>query len=82
MNKKNAIISGFLKESTGPNIISNVRHAWGISKAGFSKIIRGFLSNGGDTNRKERDDKGSSVFTCERRRKSEFTGCKEYKKKE
>ena len=73
-------ISGLPKVSTAPNIISNFSHAWRISKAGFSKVVRGFLSNGGDTNRKERDDKGSSVFTFERRRKLEFTGYKEYKK--
>ena len=75
-----ANISGLPKVSTAPNIISNFSHAWRISKAGFSKVVRGFLSNGGDTNRKERDDKGSSVFTFERRRKLEFTGYKEYKK--
>jgi len=37
--------------------------------------------NGGVTNRKEREDKGASVFTCEKRRTSEFTPYKEFKKK-
>ena len=45
-----ATTSGFPKEFTGPNIISNFR---GISKAGFSKVVRGFLSYGGDTNKKK-----------------------------
>ena len=75
------IISGIPKESTGEKIISNFRHTWGISKTRFSIVVRGFLSNSGDTNRKVKDDKDSSVFTCERRRKTEFTGYTEYKKR-
>ena len=37
------IISGIPKESTGGKIISNFRHTWGISKARFSKVVRGFF---------------------------------------
>jgi len=37
--------------------------------------------NGGVINRKEREDKGASVFTCEKRRKTEFTPYKKIKKK-
>ena len=37
------IISGIPKESTGEKIISNFRHTWGISKARFSKVVRGFF---------------------------------------
>ena len=74
-------ISGVAKESVGNNIITNFRHAWGLSKAGLTKVIRNFIMNGGVTNRKEREDKGGSVFTCEKRRKVEFTPYKEFKKK-
>ena len=37
------IISGIPKESTGEKIISNFRHTWGIGKARFSKVVRGFF---------------------------------------
>ena len=59
-------ISGVAKESVGNNIITNFRHAWGLSKAGLTKVIRNFIMNGGVTNRKERENKGGSVFTCEK----------------
>ena len=74
-------ISGVAKESVGYNIITNFRHVWGLSKAELTKVVRNFIMNGGVTNRKERKDKGSSVFTCEKRRKAEFTPYKEFKKK-
>ena len=63
-------ISGVSKDSVGNNIIINFRHAWGLSKAGITKVIRNFIMNGGVTNRREREDKGASVFTCEKRRTS------------
>ena len=75
-------ISGVVKESVGNNIITNFRHAWGWSKAGLTKVIRNFIVNGGLTKRKERKNNGGSVFTCEKRRKSEFTANKEFKKKD
>ena len=74
-------ISGVSNESVGNNIITNFRHAWRLSKVGLTKVIQKFIMNGGVTNRKEREDKGGSVFTCEKRRKAEFTPYKEFKKK-
>ena len=74
-------ISGDSKDSVGNNIITKFRHVWGLSKAGLTNIIRNFIVNEGVTNRKEREDKGGSVFTCEKRRKAEFMAYKEFKKK-
>ena len=70
-------ISGVSNESVGNNIIVNFRNAWGLSKAGITKVIRNFIMNGSVTNRKEREDKRGSVFTYERKRKTEFTTYKE-----
>ena len=74
-------ISGVSKESVGNNSIINFRHAWGLSKAGITKVIRNFIMNGSVTNRKEGEDKGGSVFTCEKRREIDFTAYTEFKKK-
>ena len=74
-------ISGVSKESVENNIITNFRHAWGLSKAELTKVIRNFIMNGGVPNRKEREDKGGLVVTCENRRKAEFTAYKYFKKK-
>ena len=65
----------------GNNIITKFRHAWGLSKARLTKVIQNFSMNGGVPNKKEREDKGGSVFTCEKRRKAEFTAYKDFKKK-
>ena len=65
----------------GNNIIKKFRHAWGLSKAGLTKVIRNFIMNGGVPNKKEREHNGASVFTCEKRRKTEFTAYKDFKKK-
>ena len=46
-------IGGVAKESVGNNIITNFRHAWGLSKAGLTKVIRNFIVNGGLTKRKK-----------------------------
>jgi len=56
-------ISGVSKESVGNNIITNFQHALGLSKARLTQVIRNFIVNGVVTNRKEREDKESSVFT-------------------
>ena len=46
-------ISGVAKESVGNNVITNFRHAWGLSKAGLTKVIRNFIVDGGLTKRKK-----------------------------
>ena len=52
-----------------------------MRNAGLTKFIRNFIINGGVTNRKEREGKGGSVFTCEKRKKAKFVAYKEFKKK-
>ena len=47
-------ISGVSKESVENNIITNFRHAWGLSKAGLTKVIQNFIMNGGVPNRKRK----------------------------
>lgn len=74
-------ISGVAKESVRNNIIRRFQYVWGLIKAGFSKVIRNFIANGGVTTRKEGDDKEGSVFTCEKRGKSESTAYTDFKEK-
>ena len=73
-------ISGISNESVRNNIITNFRHAWGLNKAGLTTVVRKLIMNGDVTNRKEREDKRSSVFACEKSRKTEFMAYKELKK--
>ena len=74
-------ISGISNESVRNNIITNFRHAWGLNKAGLTTVVRKLIMNGDVTNRKEREDKRSSVFACEKSRKTEFMAYKELTKK-
>ena len=75
-------ISGVAKELIRNNIITKFWYAQGLSKAGLTNVIRNFIVNGGLTKRKEREDKGGSVFTCEKRKNTQFTAYKKLKKRD
>jgi hypothetical protein len=57
-----------------------IRHAFNISENCHIKIFQRFINNGFILERKVRKDKGTSVFTCDKKRKQTFTAYNTYKK--
>ena len=54
--------------------------AWGVSAKKINRQINAFVDSDFTCERKERSDKGTSIFNCEKKRKSTFTGIKQFKK--
>jgi len=57
-------------------------HAWGVCDRTIRNVDQKALEKHGETNpkRKERSDKGSNIFTCQKKQKANFTGMAAFKK--
>ena len=54
-------------------------NAWGMTRPTFNSIFNRCIDRGFDCGRKERSDKGESIFVSESRRNQTFTALNEYK---
>ena len=59
-----------------------VNHAFGTSKNRISTLQSNFISQEFSLERKQREDKGSSIFNSSKKRKSVFTAYNNYEKQE
>ena len=59
---------------------SKVRYAWGVSRCTIQRIIKKEVLENGDFKRKERNDKGLTLFNSERKRQSTITPYSVFKK--
>ena len=60
--------------------VSLLAHAWGVSAKKINRQIDAFIDSDFTCKRKERSDKGTSIFNCEKKRQSTFTAINEFKK--
>ncbi len=72
-----ALLNGYLCNNAGPLIC----HAFAISKNSRKRIFTRYISNDFVAKRKERNDKGTSVFKDEKKRKHTYTALNIFKKK-
>ena len=68
--------------ASGPALgwVSLMAKAWGINQKTISRQIDSFVDNDFTCERKERSDKGTSIFNSEKKRKATFTPINEFKK--
>ena len=55
-------------------------NAWRMTRSAFNSIFNRCINRGLEYRRKERSDKGESIFVSESRRNQTFTALNEYKK--